>query len=770
MSTYYVSSTKLLRIFSILFLSAYLLASPSAFAMSKSFENQDGFLINADSKKQAGDFENIPVISSEPSEQNFSQLEESRIEIFSLISPQLEGEEKKVLGVLPSDYNASYSSYPVLYLQDPGPGFIRQVGPDGIWEINTSRLDFYTKDILGEAIIVLVEAESFYNWDEYGPWVKEDMYTWMDPHDANQVEGGKGDLFLDFLIQTLKPEIDSKYRTLTDRGNTTIGGYKMGGLISLYAILTHPEIFSMGMLMSPAIWFGEQGGPWLSNNHLLNLIHADNLPADITMRFDVAPEDRASEPAFSPEIYDRNGKRLDYAQAYLEGVQSVVTALINEGFPVEKIKGSIENPEEWTENFIIRQEISRAGGFFTYLPIISQLPPVPPQITSADSTTFYTNTNQNSFTIRATGSPLPNIIISSGELPSGVEFIDYGNGTAALVGKPTLPDASIFELTFLAYNGVTPAATQKFTLRIADPAVLKYPDANSCIVKFNMHMTALDRDREIWVYLPPNYNTETSKHYQVIYLTDAQDLFGPVSASYNDWEFDEKLDFLYNLNNGKGTIAVAVAYDDNHKWDEYSPWDNHYMYNWVGYSPQNFEGRGDDMLNFIATELRPTINSRYRTLTDSAHTMIGGGSRNGLLAIYGGMVQPDIFSKVMAISPAIWVANDSTRWLVNNGFIHWIDTHTIPDSVNYYLYVGGKEWSGEGDYPPFGNPYPNNIYPKLTWSYIYKDGVDITGIHLKNDGVTWRKDYKYNGLHLPAEWNHYVDDALVYLGFYATNH
>ena len=45
------------------------------------------------------------------------------------------------------------------------------------------------------------------------------------------------------LIEELKPIIDERYRTLTDKANTAIGGSSLGGLVSLYLGLTHPDVF-----------------------------------------------------------------------------------------------------------------------------------------------------------------------------------------------------------------------------------------------------------------------------------------------------------------------------------------------------------------------------------------------------------------------------------------------------------------------------------------------------------------------------------------------
>jgi predicted alpha/beta superfamily hydrolase len=51
-------------------------------------------------------------------------------------------------------------------------------------------------------------------------------------------------LYLKFITEELKPFVDAKYRTLPDQPNTFIMGSSMGGLISLYALIEYPDIFS----------------------------------------------------------------------------------------------------------------------------------------------------------------------------------------------------------------------------------------------------------------------------------------------------------------------------------------------------------------------------------------------------------------------------------------------------------------------------------------------------------------------------------------------
>ncbi|MGO8747774.1 MAG: beta strand repeat-containing protein [Thermoguttaceae bacterium] len=89
-----------------------------------------------------------------------------------------------------------------------------------------------------------------------------------------------------------------------------------------------------------------------------------------------------------------------------------------------------------------------------------------PTITSAASTTFTVGTS-GSFTIKTTpGFPTTTTLSENGDLPSGVNFVDNHNGTATLSGKPAAASGGPYSLTINASNGVSPAATQKFTLSV----------------------------------------------------------------------------------------------------------------------------------------------------------------------------------------------------------------------------------------------------------------------------------------------------------------
>ena len=85
-----------------------------------------------------------------------------------------------------------------------------------------------------------------------------------------------------------------------------------------------------------------------------------------------------------------------------------------------------------------------------------------PGITSSAGTTF-TAGQAGTFTVTTTGAPTP-ALSETGALPSGVTFKDNGDGTATLAGTPST--GGTYKFTITATNGVSPDATQSFTLTV----------------------------------------------------------------------------------------------------------------------------------------------------------------------------------------------------------------------------------------------------------------------------------------------------------------
>jgi predicted alpha/beta superfamily hydrolase len=152
--------------------------------------------------------------------------------------------------------------------------------------------------------------------------------------------------------------------------------------------------------------------------------------------------------------------------------------------------------------------------------------------------------------------------------------------------------------------------------------------------------------RKIWVYLPPDY-ARTDKAYSVLYMYDAQNLFDRRSTAFGqEWRVDESLEELYYEENHPGLIVVAVD-NSNRRGCEYNVFaeDPH---------PYCADGSalGQGLNEAIVKELKPFVDQRYRTRPEREHTAVMGSSMGGQMALAMGLLYPETFSRVFALSPS----------------------------------------------------------------------------------------------------------------------
>lgn len=147
---------------------------------------------------------------------------------------------RKISALLPYDYHESDKHYSVLYLQD-GQNLFNPNAPFGDWAIDKS-LAHLAEEGYNDVIIIAIDHGDHKRLKEYLPY-KHSKYG-----------QGQGKDYIKFMREKLIPYVKKKYRVLTDYADTGIGGSSMGGLISLYGGLHHPEIFGKMMVFSPSLW------------------------------------------------------------------------------------------------------------------------------------------------------------------------------------------------------------------------------------------------------------------------------------------------------------------------------------------------------------------------------------------------------------------------------------------------------------------------------------------------------------------------------------
>ncbi|CAA9286003.1 MAG: hypothetical protein AVDCRST_MAG56-4128 [uncultured Cytophagales bacterium] len=162
----------------------------------------------------------------------------------SLWMPQLK-RHRRIWVYLPPDYGRSDKKYPVLYMHDGQNLFDAYYAYSGEWGVDESLDSLHAAAGFG-LIVVGIDNGSDKRMNEYSPWRNR---KFGDP---------EGEPYADFVVQTLKPLVDKTYRTLPDPGHTGIMGSSMGGLISHYAMLKYPAVFTKGGIFSPSYWFSPE--------------------------------------------------------------------------------------------------------------------------------------------------------------------------------------------------------------------------------------------------------------------------------------------------------------------------------------------------------------------------------------------------------------------------------------------------------------------------------------------------------------------------------
>ncbi|RVT98028.1 alpha/beta hydrolase [Mucilaginibacter limnophilus] len=224
--------------------------------------------------------------------------------------PQL-GRQRRIWIYLPADYETSEKKYPVLYMNDGQNLFDEATGNFGEWSVDETLDKLPVKK---QCIVVGIDNGGNERLAEYSPYP------------SKYAKEAQGDKYIEFLVNTLKPYIDAHYRTKKDARHTAIAGSSMGGLISFYAILKHPEIFGKAGVFSPAFWI---------NPEIFQYAQQTSLNKTSAFYFTCGDQEGSTMTSDMQKIYDIiKPKSKTAAQS-----------------PVVVLKGERHNEKQWRTSF-----------------------------------------------------------------------------------------------------------------------------------------------------------------------------------------------------------------------------------------------------------------------------------------------------------------------------------------------------------------------------------------------------------------------------------
>ncbi|WP_029036876.1 alpha/beta hydrolase [Salinimicrobium xinjiangense] len=165
----------------------------------------------------------------------------SNIYVFTIEAPQLDT-VKTIRIYLPEAYKDSEEGYPVIYMHDAQNLFDTTTAFAG-----ERGVDEFLDNQEGQQVIVI--------GIDHG---NEKRIAELTPFAHEKYGGGEAKAYIEFITETLKPHVDSTFRTRPDAPNTSIMGSSLGGLVSFYAAVKHPEIFGKAGVFSPSFWYSDE--------------------------------------------------------------------------------------------------------------------------------------------------------------------------------------------------------------------------------------------------------------------------------------------------------------------------------------------------------------------------------------------------------------------------------------------------------------------------------------------------------------------------------
>jgi len=200
--------------------------------------------------------------------------------------------------------------------------------------------------------------------------------------------------------------------------------------------------------------------------------------------------------------------------------------------------------------------------------------------------------------------------------------------------------------------------------------------------------------RNVDVWLPPDYEINKSKRFPVVYMQDGQNLFDPkLSFIGVDWGIDETMTRLIRERKVREAIVVGV-WNTPKRVLEYLPQKALVNPTTLKDIPALRLNQivSDNYLKFLVTELKPFIDSTYRTRADRKDTFIMGSSAGALISIYAITEYPNVFGGAGGIS---------THWPLGDGIVIDYLKSRLPDPSTHKVYFDFGTETLDAGYEPY---------------------------------------------------------------------
>ncbi|RKG99784.1 carbohydrate esterase [Corallococcus sp. CA053C] len=243
--------------------------------------------------------------------------------------------------------------------------------------------------------------------------------------------------------------------------------------------------------------------------------------------------------------------------------------------------------------------------------------------------------------------------------------------------EKTATGAEVSNHTFKTGNGF-----ERVALTVGGWADLLPPPTPTLTgdVRFLRNVTPTDttlKPRDVIVWLPPGYDAAPTRRYPVLYMHDGQNLMDVVTSFAGEWNVDETAQTLVTNGQVEPLIIVGV-YNTSDRIAEYTP---------VPFPPEYPNaGRADAYGQFLINDLKPRIDTEFRTKAGPESTGLAGSSLGGLVSLSLGLKHPEVFGRLGVVSPSVWWAD--------RDIVKTVEALSTKPALRIWEDIGDSEGSG----------------------------------------------------------------------------
>ena len=260
-------------------------------------------------------------------------------------------------------------------------------------------------------------------------------------------------------------------------------------------------------------------------------------------------------------------------------------------------------------------------------------------------------------------------------------------------------------------------------------------------IRWENHPSQYIDPRHIDIWLPPSYLINPEKHYPVLYMHDGQNLFNKKeSYAKVDWGVVPALKRLVKQGKAREAIIVGI-WNTEKRFQELLPWEpfsetkrGQFLYQ--KHQHKIGEVYSDNYLKYMVEEVKPQIDSQFRTLSGQPDTFVMGSSMGGLISLYAICEYPQIFGGAGCVS---------THWpVLKQLMINYLKTH-LHDPASHKLYF---DFGTDGLYTEY-EPYQIKV------DKVLQKGGYIAGenwITYKFDGHSHHESYWRKRVYIPLRF------------------